>query len=122
MLSLPLAVKIYLAKGPADMRKGIDGLVGIVMAKGFDIYSGHLFVFLGKRRNMAKIITFDRGGFVLYCKRLERGRFRLPSLDGDTVRLDAAQLTMLLDGMDVLEVKRSKVWEPKNRLDINSAL
>ena len=112
MLNLPRSVQIYLANGPTDMRKGYNGLAGLVSSSGFDIYSGHLFVFIGKHRNRVKIITFERGGFVLYCKRLERGRFRMPSLEGDTVRLDAAQLTMLLDGVDVSQVQRNKVWEP----------
>lgn len=115
MLSLPGAVRIYLAAEPADMRKGFDGLAAIVIARGLDVYSGHLFVFLGKQRDRAKILTFDRGGFLLYYKRLERGRFKLPDIRGDTLRLDAAQLTMLLDGVDVAHVRRSKPWLPGAR-------
>lgn len=113
MLSLPSSVRIYVAADPADMRKGFDGLAALVTARGLDIYSGHLFVFLGKRRDRAKILTFDRGGFVIYYKRLERGRFKLPPFNGDTVRLDAAQLLMLLDGVDVAHVKRTRAWQPK---------
>ena len=124
MLSLPRAVKIYLAKAPTDMRKSIDGLAALVTKHGFEVYSGHLFVFLGKKRDRAKILSFDRGGFVLYYKRLERGRFKLPTLEGDTVRLDATQLTMLLDGVDVAQVKRNRAWEPvsKNSIDITSKM
>lgn len=120
MLSLPASVRIYLAAEPADMRKGFDGLAGLVAARGLDVYSGHLFVFLGKQRDRAKILTFDRGGFVLYYKRLERGRFKLPPLAGDTVHLDAAQLSMLLDGVDVAQVRRGKVWQPKHTQWIDS--
>jgi transposase len=112
MLNLPSAVQIYLATEPADMRKGFDGLATLVVARGLDIYSGHLFVFASKRRDRVKIITWDRGGFVLYYKRLERGRFKLPELDGDTVSLDAGQLAMLLDGVDIKRVSRNRPWRP----------
>jgi len=113
MLNLPTAVQIYLASEPADMRKGFDGLAAIVLERGLDIYSGHLFVFVSKRRDRVKILTWDRGGFVLYYKRLERGRFKLPLISGDTVRLDAGQLAMLLDGVDVKRVQRNIVWKPR---------
>lgn len=125
MLSLPRSVKIYLAKAPADMRKSIDGLTALVMTQGFDVYSGHLFVFLSKQRNRAKILTFDRGGFVVYYKRLESRRFGQPALsEGEHVNLDAAQLTMLLDGVDVSQVRRNRAWEPvvKNSIDMPSKL
>ena len=112
MLSLPTSVQIYLASEPVDMRKGFDGLGAIVLERGLDIYSGHLFVFASKRRDRVKIITWDRGGFVLYYKRLERGRFKLPLLVGDTVRLDAGQLAMLLDGVDIKHVHRNRPWRP----------
>jgi transposase len=112
MLNLPSSVQIYLASEPADMRKGFDGLSAIVFERGLDIYSGHLFVFVSKRRDRVKIITWDRGGFVLYYKRLERGRFKLPLLIGDTVCLDAGQLGMLLDGVDIKRVHRGRPWRP----------
>jgi len=112
MLSLPSSVRIYLAAEPTDMRKGFDCLAALVTAQGLDVFSGHLFAFISKRRNRAKILAWDRGGFVLFYKRLERGRFKLPSIDSDTVRLDAAQLTMLLDGVDLQKVHRNRAWEP----------
>jgi transposase len=115
MLSLPTAVQIYLAAEPADLRKGFDGLAAIVVARGLDLYSGHLFVFVSKRRDRIKIITWDRGGFVLYYKRLERGRFKLPLLNSDTVSLDAGQLAMLLDGVDIKRVQRGRPWRPPAR-------
>ena len=73
-----------------------------------DAYSGHLFVFLSGRRDRVKILTWDKGGFVLYYKRLERGRFRLPHLDPNAmaVELDATQLSMLLDGIEYSRVRR----------------
>ncbi len=112
MLSIPSAVRIYLAAEPTDMRKGFDCLAALVSARGLDVYSGHLFVFISKRRNRAKVLAWERGGFVLFYKRLERGRFKLPSPLGDNVRLDAAQLTMLLDGVDLAKVRRNRAWQP----------
>ena len=114
MLSLPSAVKIYLAAEPTDMRRGFDGLSAMVQARGQDVYSGHLFAFVSKRRDRVKILAWDRGGFVLWYKRLERGRFRLPiiALDAKTIQLDAGQLTMLLDGVDLRHVHRNRAWKP----------
>lgn len=117
MLALPSAVRIYLATQPTDMRKGFDGLAALVEAQGLDLYSGHLFAFLSRRRDRVKILTWDRGGFVLYYKRLEKGRFRRPVVDALTghVRLDAAELMMLLDGVDLTRVRRARVWQPPER-------
>jgi Transposase and inactivated derivatives len=102
MLSLPTSVRIYLAAEPVDMRLGFDGLAARVERRGHDVYSGHLFVFIGRRTDRVKILTWSRGGFVLWYKRLERGRFRWPRIDADQscVALDAGQLAMLLDGVD----------------------
>lgn len=118
MLTLPSAVRIVLATEPVDMRKSIDGLMALVRSSfGEDVYSGHLFVFVSRRGDRVKILTFSRGGFILYYKRLERGRFRLPQVEAQAhvVRLDATQLAMLLDGIDVAEVKRPAAWEPPRR-------
>ena len=114
---LPRSVRIWLALEPTDMRRGHDGLMAIAKkALGLDPYSGHLVVFLGKRRDRCKVVFFDRGGFVLYYKRLERGRFSLPKLPTDgspSVVLDSTELAMLLDGIDVARVHRPPMWEPK---------
>ena len=115
MLSLSPAVRIHLAVDPTDMRKGFDGLLGLVMASGrADPYSGHLFVFLSRRRDSAKILFWDRGGFVLYCKRLERGRFQLPALEpgAKSVVREGPQLVMLLEGLDLKAVKQPLRWQP----------
>jgi transposase len=82
------------------MRKSIDGLRAIVQHElEGDAFTGHLFVFVSRRGDRVKILTWDKGGFVLYYKRLERGHFRLPHLDPDAmaVEIDATQLSMLLD-------------------------
>jgi transposase len=118
VLTLPSSVRIVLATAPVDMRKSIDGLMALVRSSyGEDVYSGHLFVFVSRRGDRVKILTFSRGGFILYYKRLEQGRFRLPPLEAEakSVRLDATQLTMLLDGIDVAEVKRPAAWQPPQR-------
>lgn len=115
MLTLPGAVRILLATQPVDMRNSIDGLMGLVRTGwGEDVYSGHLFVFVSRKGDRVKILTFSRGGFVLYYKRLETGRFRLPTVDAEAraVPLDATQLAMLLDGIDVARVERPRAWTP----------
>lgn len=115
MLTLPPSVRIYLATGKVDLRRGHDGLGALVRNQWkLDVYGGHLFVFVGRRGDRCKILFWDHGGFVLYYKRLERGRFRVPSVpaDGISVTIDATELAMLLDGIDVFSVKRPKRWEP----------
>jgi len=97
------------------MRKSIDGLMAIVRnAWTFDAYSGHLFVFPSRRGDRIKVLYWDRGGFVLYYKRLERGRFKVPPLDASTqaVEIEGADLSMLLDGLDARSVRRPKRWQP----------
>ena len=122
MLLLPSAVRIYLAAEPVDLRKSIDGLSALVSERGHDVFSGHLYVFPSRRGNRIKILTWDHGGFVLYYKRLEQGRFRLPAIGaGETeVRLDSAQLAMLLDGIDVKQVRTPKRWTPPSRTKLDS--
>ena len=114
MLTLPRSVRIYLATGPVDLRKSIDGLGALAKARAHDIFSGHLFVFTSRRGDRIKILAWDQGGFVLYYKRLEHGRFRLPSVSAGAaeVELDATQLAMLLDGIDVKRVARPPRWHP----------
>lgn len=115
MLLLPRAVRIHLAAEPVDMRKSIDGLfVHVQQALVADPYSGHLFVFVSKKRDKAKILAWDGGGFLLLYKRLERGRFRMPQVarDATCVQLDSTQLAMLLDGIDVSQVRRPPRWQP----------
>lgn len=115
MLTLPPTVRIYLAVEPADMRKSIDGLATIVRnAWRRDVFSGHLFAFLGRRGDRVKVLAWDRGGFVLYYKRLERGRFQIPPLSPSShaVEMDPTELAMLLDGLDVAAVRRPERWAP----------
>jgi transposase len=115
MLTLPSSVRIYLATEPVDLRRGHDGLAALVRKQWGDaLFAGHLFVFLGRRLDRCKILFFDRGGLVLYYKRLERGRFQMPSVspDGTAIEMDATMLAMLLDGIDVGRVHRPEPWRP----------
>jgi transposase len=117
VLSLPTSVRIYLASEPVDMRRGHDGLLAIVQSWGLDPFSGDLFGFIGRRRNRAKILVWHRGGFVLLYKRLEKGCFRIPGVPKGAARavLDATELAMLLDGIDLSGVKRPTLWSPPPR-------
>ena len=115
MIGLPGHARVLLFAEPTDMRKGHPGLYGLVVAAGEDPFSGDLFVFISNRRNRAKILTFDKGGFVLWYKRLERGCFRHPRRGEHNVELDATQLAMLLDGIDVEKVRRLEHWTPGER-------
>lgn len=120
MLRLWPSTQIFMASKPVDMRKGFDGLMAIIRHEWqTDVFSGHLFVFLGRSQSLVKILHWDRGGLVLYTKRLEQGKFIRPKVrpDGHSIDLDALELAMLLDGISVSEVKRPKLWEPpENRL------
>ena len=122
MLGLPPSVRIYFATALVDMRNGIDGLRALVegtLKK--DPYHGHLFVFVGKAKDKVKILFWDRNGFVLYLKRLERGRFQLPAVDERTkhVAMEPAQLAMLLDGID-LNARRLARWTPETNKGIDT--
>ena len=116
MLALGANVRVHLAVGAVDLRNGHDGLAAIVRREWGEerLFGGHLFVFLGRRLDRCKILFWDRGGFVLYYKRLERGRFRAPTLseDGKSAELDGTALAMLLDGIDVSKVRRPEPWTP----------
>ena len=109
MISLPPTVKIFLAIEPADMRKGFDGLKALVEAElGCDPLSGHLFVFRSRRGDRLKILYWDRDGLAVWAKRLEAGRFSWPRVREDQrqVELLPAELAMLLEGIDLANIKR----------------
>jgi transposase len=112
MTLLPRGVKVHLAFGLIDMRKGIDGLAMLVQGVlRQDPFSGHLFVFRGRKANLIKIVYWDGSGLCLFTKRLEHGVFLWPSNvePGGTLMLTAAQLSMLIDGVDWRAPER---WRP----------
>jgi len=116
MLTLHAGLKVYLAAASVDLRRGHDGLCALVRGTlELDPFAGHLFVFVGRRGDRVKVLFWDRGGFVLYYKRLARGRFRLPRIPegADRVVLDATELAMLLGGFELGGAKRIAAWEPR---------
>lgn len=107
MLSLPPSVRVFVATSPADMRRSFDGLTALVRdILTQDPLSGHLFVFSSRRRDRVKILWWDRSGFCLWYKRLERGTFRLPTLDQPSVEMESAELALLLEGIDLDGARR----------------
>ena len=118
MLTLPPSLRVYLATEPIDLRRGHDGLCALVRSRyQRDPHEGHLFAFIGRRGDRIKVLYWDRGGFVVWYKRLEQGRFRLPRVpDGATsITLDGPSLAMLLDGVDLRSVRRNAAWEPRRK-------
>ena len=109
MLSFPPTVKVFACREPVDMRKSFDGLCGCVQTLiGADPLSGHLFAFFNKRSTMVKILLWDRTGFCIWCKRLERGRFSIASLCDDSRALELPELMLILEGIDLTYAKRRK--------------
>ena len=109
MLSAVSTVPIFLCTQPTDMRKGFDGLSGIVRgALGADPLDGSLFLFINRRRDRIKILHFDGSGYWLYYKRLEAGTFEVIASDAACVRIDSTQLAMLLGGVSWVGARRRK--------------
>ena len=109
MIGLPLGARVWLAAGVTDMRKGFDGLAAIVKATlAEDPYSGHLFVFRGRRGDRVKALWYDGDGLCLFAKRLERGKFVWPRATSGVVSLSPAQLSMLIEGIDWRRVERTQ--------------
>ena len=107
MFGLSAAVRVYLAKEPADMRKSFDGLSALASgALGLDPLSGHLFVFVNKRRDRIKILYWDRDGLAVWAKRLERGTYRRPDATATRVEMTTAELAALLAGIDLNTARR----------------
>ena len=112
MIGLPPGVKVFLACGATDMRKGLDSLaVQVQTILRQDPFSGHVFVFRGRRGDLVKALYWDTQGLCLFMKRLERGRFMWPSPADGTAHLTAAQLAMLLEGIDWRAPRRT--WRPE---------
>ena len=112
MLSLPSTVPIFLYTEPTDMRKGFDGLSGIVRSElAGDPLDGSLFLFINRRRDRLKILHWDGTGFWLYYKLLEAGTFEVIPSKGTCARLDSTQLAMLLGGVSLVTIKRRKRYQ-----------
>jgi transposase len=116
VLLIPRAVRVYFATQPVNLRKSFEGLsneVREVLRQ--DPLSGHVFVFLNRRKTQVKLLVFTRGGFTIVHKRLERGRFAFPArvVEGvASVAIDVHELSMLLEGIDVEQARTSARWDP----------
>lgn len=111
MLSLGTSNRYYLYSGVADMRKGFDGLSGLVRASmGGDPLSGDVFIFVNRGRNRMKLLVWDRSGFVLWYKRLEGGTFELPMVRGGegSVEISWEKLVLILEGIALKSVRKRK--------------
>lgn len=112
MIAPPIGARVWLAAGATDMRRGFDGLARQVQhTLGQDPFSGHLFVFRGRRGDLVKLLFWDGQGLCLFAKRLERGRFVWPAAKDGVVTLTPAQLSMLLEGIDWRMPVRT--WQPE---------
>ena len=108
MLSLPPAVRVFVAVEPLDMRGSFDAIAGAVRRLGLDPVDGHLYLFLNKRRRLAKVLWFDGSGWCLLAKRLEAGSFQLPPFTGDEqqVQVDGTTFASILAGIDFTAARR----------------
>lgn len=122
MLSFASDARIYVATSPTDLRKGFDGLSALVERDfGLNPLSGGFYVFLNRRLNQIRILFFDRDGYCYLAKRLEQGTFRRIQADGGhaVLEVDAAELAMLLAGIDAKEVRRRKRYS-REKVSMNS--
>jgi len=118
MLMWNTSIKIFMSTTPVDMRRSFDGLAAATRSiLSSDPMSGHLFVFFNKRADLMKAIWWSNGGWSLYAKRLERGRFRfLKPVDGQArIEVSSTELAMILDGLDPKATRQRKRWNPPPR-------
>jgi transposase len=115
MLTFPPGIRIYVCLDPVDMRKSHHGLAAIVSEHlGVDPLGGHLIFFTNKRRDLAKILFFDRTGYAMLFKRLEQGTFQLPSVapGARSAQIEPIDLAMILEGVDLRSVVRRMRYRP----------
>ncbi len=116
MLNFPAGVKLYLANSPVDGRKSFNGLAATVENE-FERspMSGDLFIFLNRRSNLVRMLFWDRDGFCLISKRLEKGTFkriRQAAVDVGSIEIDVAELSMLLEGIEATLIRRKSRYKP----------
>jgi transposase len=123
MLTLPPSVHVYVAVEPTDMRKSFDGLSAVVAERfGANPLCGHLFVFRNRRGDQVRILFWDRTGYCILAKKLARGRFHLARRppDGAThIEVEAAELALMLEGIDLSDATRRKRWRPDDKIFFN---
>jgi transposase len=111
MISIASSTRIFVATSPTDMRKGFDGLQGLVSSVlGQDPLSGHLFLFVNRRRDKLKVLYWDGDGLAIWYRRLEQGTFQMPTITGDktAAEINREDLIMLIRGLDYENVHRRK--------------
>lgn len=117
MLSFPANVRLFLANQPVDGRKSFNGLAAVVESQfALSPMSGDLFIFLTRRANLVRMLFWDRDGFCLVSKRLEKGTFkriRQAGVESGHVELDVAELTLLLEGIEAENLRRAPRWRSK---------
>ena len=107
MITVPSDVKIYLALGATDMRKSINGLSIIASEQmKLDIFSGHLFVFCNRSRTILKILYWDRNGFCVWQKRLEKDRFKWPGTHKEVMNIGEKELSWLVAGLNIQQAHK----------------
>jgi len=114
MISLPHAVRVFLHTPATDLRKGFDALSGLVTtAFAQDPTSGHLFLFVNRRRDRLKILYWDRDGLAIWYKRLETGSFQVPAVSHDAVSIEMSptQLSLVLSGIDIHSARQRKRYQ-----------
>ena len=114
MINPPRPVRVFLHTPATDLRKGFDALSGLVTtAFGQDPTSGHLFLFVNRRRDRLKILYWDRDGLAIWYKRLETGSFQLPAVARDAVSIEMSptQLTLILSGIDLRSARQRKRYQ-----------
>lgn len=116
MMTLPPSVQLYVATQPVDVRKSFSGLsLYVQTVLGISPHSGHLFIFFNRRKDQVRILYWDRNGYAVWGKRLERGRFALhPKLlaPGGPAVVEAAELALILEGITLSGARRRPRWEP----------
>lgn len=118
MLTLPPGARVFVATARVDGRKGIDGLAALVRSQfAQDPLSGTMYVFFSRRADRVRLLYFDRDGYVLITKRLEKGVYRVPwGNESDRVVLEAAELLLVLEGIDLARAVRRPRWQPGVRV------
>lgn len=107
--------RVLVARDPVDFRKSIDGLAAVCeLVLREQPLDGTLFLFANRRRDAVKGLVWTHGGFLMFYKRLERGRFRWPVLTGDRGTVTHAELAALMEGIDLTKARRLTRWNPEN--------
>jgi len=124
MIALPAGTQVWIAAGVTDLRRGFTGLSAVaqtVLER--NPFSGHVFVFRGRRGDLIKLLWWDGDGLCLFAKRLERGRFRVfaepPAATQRAVEMPAAELALILQGIDLRGARRRRGWSPR-RVPVSS--